>query len=72
MWCRYSHRGQCSFAGVYQPPLPKESTPYGRFWLFGSYHKLWLALGLAETATLAEMREQVRGGRAPGPRGFAV
>ena len=30
-WCEYAHGGQCSFAGVYQPPLA------GSFHAFGQY-----------------------------------
>jgi hypothetical protein len=31
-WCDFSHRGDCSFAGVYQPALPKQSREnFGEF-----------------------------------------
>jgi hypothetical protein len=60
-WCMYSHLGQCSFAGVYQPSLPEASTaksnnggdeeqerdgPYGNFILIGGYVTLFKKLGL--------------------------
>ena len=34
-WCNYTHLGQCSFAGVYQPSLPDAGTAYGHFFLIG-------------------------------------
>jgi hypothetical protein len=47
-WCNYTHLGQCSFAGVYQPDLPDAATPYGRFVLigtvYGAYAPSFLAL----------------------------
>jgi hypothetical protein len=34
VWCDFSHRGDCSFAGVYQPALPKQSQHFGEFLAF--------------------------------------
>mmetsp|Transcript_9662 Transcript_9662/g.33981 ORF Transcript_9662/g.33981 Transcript_9662/m.33981 type:complete len:230 (-) Transcript_9662:131-820(-) len=51
-WCRWSHRGQCSFVGVYQPPLPTHTdVSFGQFVVLGGYYKLFQQLGL-ETATM--------------------
>jgi len=35
-WCNYTHLGQCSFAGVYQPSLPDADTAYGHFFLLSA------------------------------------
>jgi len=43
-WCRFSHGGQCSFAGVYQPPLPSGSS-YGHFVAFGAYPDIFRFAG---------------------------
>ena len=70
-WCMYSHLGQCSFAGVYQPSLPEASTsngngekerdgPYGNFILIGGYvtlfKKLGLPLGVGTRVTLRQLQ----------------
>jgi hypothetical protein len=34
-WCNYTHTGQCSFAGEYQPSIPEPGTAYGHFFLIG-------------------------------------
>lgn len=44
-WCAFSHRGQCSFAGVYQPELPPPDTAYGHFYLLGGYLKVCASRG---------------------------
>jgi hypothetical protein len=54
-WCDKVHDGQCSFAGVYQPPLPKEG-PHGHFYAFSQYRHLWAFLQLKDTSSLAEVR----------------
>jgi hypothetical protein len=48
-WCNYSHLGQCSFTGQYQPEIPKHDSPYGHFFLIGmsvqkSVSNRWLLL----------------------------
>jgi hypothetical protein len=68
-WCLYSHLGQCSFAGVYQPSLPDAFTDsngdgsYGNFVLIGGYVKLFkklgLPLGIGSRVTLRQV--QARG-----------
>ena len=55
-WCNYTHLGQCSFAGVYQPSLPDTMGPYGNFFLIGAYDHIWQALGLPATTTLRALR----------------
>ena len=53
-WCEYSHRGQCAFAGVYQPALPTQKE-FGNFVLLGNYVDLFNMLGLPETTNVHEM-----------------
>jgi len=54
----YSHREQCSFSGVYQPPLPYEKGPFGKFFLFGGYNDIWSFLNLSSTSTLREFKKR--------------
>jgi len=54
-WCHYTHLGQCSFGGVYQPDLPTYPGPYGNFFLIGAYKDIFHNLGLGPTATLADV-----------------
>lgn len=35
-WCEFSHPGQCSLIGVYQPELPK-GDQFGRFYAFAGW-----------------------------------
>jgi len=59
-WCNFEHKGDCSFAGVYQPPLPTQSRHFGEFFGFANYLKLWKFLRLKPRSTLEELRN---GGR---------
>jgi Golgi nucleoside diphosphatase len=52
-WCDFAHKGDCSFAGIYQPPLP----PDDEFVAFSNYYHVWKFLGLPERATLAELHD---------------
>eukprot|EP00466_Bigelowiella_natans_P007324 jgi/Bigna1/84448/fgenesh1_pg.139_\ len=45
-------------AGVYQPPLPYEKGPFGKFFLFGGYHDIWSFLNLSSTSTLREFKKR--------------
>jgi len=54
-WCNYTHLGQCSFAGVYQPSLPDAGTAYGHFFLIGGYLKVWEFLGIGAHASLRDV-----------------
>ena len=40
-WCNFEHKGDCSFAGVYQPPLPTQERHFGEFFGSANYLKLW-------------------------------
>eukprot|EP00614_Pseudopedinella_elastica_P000720 CAMPEP_0172594030 /NCGR_PEP_ID=MMETSP1068-20121228/13289_1 /TAXON_ID=35684 /ORGANISM="Pseudopedinella elastica, Strain CCMP716" /LENGTH=364 /DNA_ID=CAMNT_0013391801 /DNA_START=1082 /DNA_END=2172 /DNA_ORIENTATION=+ len=55
-WCDFTHLGQCSFAGVYQPQVPEPDTDFGHFFLIGGYVKAWKLLGLEPSASLSDLR----------------
>ena len=40
-WCDFAHGGDCSFAGIYQPPIPKQSPHGGEFFAFANYLHVW-------------------------------
>ena len=55
-WCDFGHQGDCSFAGIYQPPLPKQNTElFGEFIAFSNYHHVWKFLGLPQRATIGQL-----------------
>ena len=41
-WCDFTHLGQCSFAGVYQPQVPEPDTDFGHFFLIGVLPYDWI------------------------------
>lgn len=62
-WCDFAHRGDCSFAGIYQPTLPRNSnnnSRYGDFVAFSNYYRVWQFLNLAERATLTQLEAATR------------
>lgn len=54
-WCEFAHKGDCSFAGVYQPDLPPTE-----FVAFSNYYHIWQFLKLPERATIAQLEEATR------------
>ena len=60
-WCDFSHRKDCSFAGVYQPPLPKQdSKQFGEFLAFSNYYHVWDFLGLEPRSTIRQLEERTK------------
>jgi Golgi nucleoside diphosphatase len=59
-WCEFSHRGDCSFAGVYQPALPKQSKHFGEFLAFSNYYHVWDFLNLPMRSSLADLENRTR------------
>eukprot|EP00986_Skeletonema_menzelii_P001464 scaffold387_cov136-Skeletonema_menzelii.AAC.7 len=51
-WCNYSHRGSCSFAGVYQPERP---SPELEFYAFSNYFHVWQFLQLESRSSIAQL-----------------
>jgi Golgi nucleoside diphosphatase len=55
-WCDFAHKGDCSFAGIYQPELPRQSEHFGEFLAFSNYYVVWDFLGLPERASIAQLK----------------
>jgi hypothetical protein len=61
MWCEFSHKGDCSIAGVYQPKLPDmDSEAFGEFVAFSNYHHVWKFLKLSDVASIEEVESATR------------
>lgn len=56
-WCEFSHNGECSFAGVYQPNLPTQVEGVGGFIAFSNYRHVWDFLQLPDEASLSQIRD---------------
>jgi Golgi nucleoside diphosphatase len=54
-WCRFSHRGDCGLAGVYQPDLPTRSDTFQEFVAFSNFYHVWKFLQLPEKATVGQL-----------------
>lgn len=59
-WCNFDHRGDCSFAGAYQPKLPAQSERFGEFLAFSNYVRVWDFLGLPERASIAQLQNATK------------
>jgi hypothetical protein len=59
-WCKFSHRGQCSFAGIYQPELPQQSKHFGEFLAFSNYYHAWDFLNLPMRSSLRDLENATR------------
>ena len=59
-WCDFAHRGDCSFAGVYQPELPPQAENAGEFLAFSNFYHVWDFLRLPSRASLAELEEATK------------
>lgn len=56
-WCEFSHDGDCSFAGVYQPPLPTYNRAIDEFIATSNYADIFAFLKIGERATIAQIGE---------------
>ena len=56
-WCDFAHGGDCSYAGIYQPPLPEQTPHFGDFFAFANYLHIWKFLRLDIRATVKELRD---------------
>ncbi|GMH49768.1 hypothetical protein TL16_g07499 [Triparma laevis f. inornata] len=57
-WCNFAHGGDCSFAGIYQPPLPSQSLNFGEFFAFANYLHLWKFAKLPVKASIGELKKK--------------
>jgi hypothetical protein len=54
-WCEFSHDGDCSFAGVYQPPLPTSNSAIDEFIATSNYADIFAFLKLGERASISQI-----------------
>jgi GDA1/CD39 (nucleoside phosphatase) family len=59
-WVDFSHDGDCSFAGVYQPPLPTEEKSVDQFIATSNYAEIFAFLQLGRKASLSELNEAAK------------
>jgi hypothetical protein len=59
-WVDFSHDGDCSFAGVYQPPLPKTNSLDDEFIITSNYYDVWTFLQLPQRAQVVHIQEGAR------------
>ena len=59
-WVDFSHDGDSSFAGVYQPPLPTNSSSVGGFLATSNFADVWAFLNLEETSPINMVREKAK------------
>jgi hypothetical protein len=56
-WCDFAHGGDCSYAGIYQPHLPRQSPHFGDFFAFANYLHIWKFLRLDIRSSVLELKE---------------
>ena len=59
-WCNFAHDRDCSFAGIYQPPLPINKKYFGEFIATSNFFHVIDFLGLESRVSLSEVRESAR------------
>lgn len=59
-WCDFAHDRDCSFAGIYQPPLPLSNHDFEEFIVSSNFVDVFAFLQLGDTSDLASVREGAR------------
>ena len=59
-WCNFAHDRDCSFAGIYQPPLPLGSQDFKEFIVSSNFVDVFSFLQLGNTSDLASVRKGAR------------
>ena len=59
-WCDFAHDRDCSFAGIYQPPLPIDEDHFGEFIATSNFYEVWAFLGLEGRVPLSQVRARAR------------
>jgi GDA1/CD39 (nucleoside phosphatase) family len=59
-WVDFSHDGDCSFAGVYQPPLPEKNSKDDEFIITSNYYDVWQFLQLPRRARIKDIQDGAR------------
>merc|ERR1712232_90793 len=58
-WCDFSHRKDCSLAGVYQPKLPTTGrSQFGEFLAFSNYYHVYDFLNLESRSSILQLQER--------------
>jgi hypothetical protein len=56
-WVDFSHDGDCSFAGVYQPPLPVKNSSLNEFIATSNYADIFAFLKLKTRSSVSQIRD---------------
>ena len=59
-WCNFAHDRDCSFAGVYQPPLPITEDSFGEFIATSNIYDVWDFLELDSWSTVGHVLNATR------------
>mmetsp|Transcript_32082 Transcript_32082/g.78140 ORF Transcript_32082/g.78140 Transcript_32082/m.78140 type:complete len:732 (+) Transcript_32082:86-2281(+) len=59
-WCDFEMDGNCAFAGIYQPPMPKVTDKTTEFIATSNFVDVFQFLGLGERANVSEIGEGAR------------
>jgi hypothetical protein len=59
-WVDFSHDGDASFAGVYQPPLPTNTSSIGGFIATSNFADIWEFLELEETSAIKLVQKKAK------------
>merc|ERR1712194_446247 len=56
-WCDFQMDGNCAFAGIYQPPMPKVKSPGDKFIATSNFYDVYQFLRLEEKSYVREIGE---------------
>lgn len=56
-WCDFAHDRDCSFAGIYQPPLPVRDKDFGEFIATSNFVDVWEFLELQPRSSLLQVKD---------------
>lgn len=59
-WCDFAHDRDCSFAGIYQPPLPINNENFGEFIASSNFYEVWEFLKLPSRSSLLALKDKSR------------
>jgi Golgi nucleoside diphosphatase len=59
-WCDFAHDRDCSFAGIYQPPLPIHGEDFGEFIATSNFYEVWEFLQLRPRSTMMQLKDASR------------
>lgn len=59
-WCNFAHDRDCSFAGIYQPPLPVTGDNFAEFIATSNFYDVWEFLQLRPRSSLLQLKDSSR------------